>query len=161
MMTKPQALFLAAPFAGYALGRWGVRRAVPVGIVAVAVAAATWLPFLPYGGVADYLHNLDYYQNGLFPILSVRAWNPWWLVQEALGHGEFVADSLPWLGPFTARHLGIAMTAVAESHPRLVARRRRRSGSTSAWRPQRSRVLSHDSMHERYAYAALVLLAPS
>ena len=53
MMTKPQALFLAAPFAGYAIGRWGVRRAALVGLVAVAVAMLTWLPFVPYDGVAD------------------------------------------------------------------------------------------------------------
>ncbi len=162
MMTKPQALFLAAPFAGYALGRWGVRRAVPVGIVAVAVAAATWLPFLPYGGVADYLHNLDYYQNGLFPILSVRAWNPWWLVQEALGHGEFVADSLPWLGPFTARHLGIAMTAVAEII--ILAAVARRPTPERLYLGLATATLAAfclmTSMHERYAYAALIFLAP-
>ena len=162
MMTKPQALFLAAPFAGYALGRWGVRRAVPVGIVAAAVAAATWLPFLPYGGVADYLHNLDYYQNGLFAILSVRAWNPWWLVQTALGHGEFVADSLPWLGPFTARHLGMAMTAVAEVW--ILAVVARRPTPDRLYLGLAAATLAAfclmTSMHERYAYAALIFLAP-
>ena len=49
--------FLAFPFAGYAIGRLGIRRLRLVGLVAAGIAALTWLPFLPYGGVADYLWN--------------------------------------------------------------------------------------------------------
>ena len=162
MMTKPQALFLAAPFAGYAIGRWGARRAIPVGVVAVAVAALTWLPFIPYDGIADYLRNLDYYQNGEYPFLSVRAWNPWWLLQAAVGGDAFVLDSTPVLGPFTPRHLGIGLTAAAEVVV-FVALLRRAT-------PQRlylglaaatlGAFCLMTSMHERYAFAALVFLAP-
>ena len=114
LMTKPQALFLAFPFAGYAIGRWGIRRAALVGLVAAGIAALTWLPFLPYGGIADYLRNLDYYQNGEYPVLSVRAWNPWWLLQGAVAEGSFVLDTTPMLGPLTPRHVGIVLTALAE-----------------------------------------------
>ena len=114
MMTKPQALFLAAPFAGYAIGRWGVRRSALVGLVAIAVALLTWLPFLPYGGAADYLRNLDYYQNNQYPILSMRAWNPWWLVQVAFAGDRFVLDSTPVLGPLTPRYLGFIVAALGE-----------------------------------------------
>ena len=162
MMTKPQALFLAAPFAGYAIGRWGARRAIPVGVVAVAVAALTWLPFIPYDGIADYLRNLDYYQNGEYPFLSVRAWNPWWLLQAAVGGDAFVLDSTPVLGPFTPRHLGIGLTAAAEVVV-FVALLRRPT-------PERlylglaaatlGAFCLMTSMHERYAFAALVFLAP-
>ena len=162
MMTKPQALFLAAPFAAYAIGRWGPRRALPVLLVAIAVAGVTWLPFLPYGGVADYLRNLDFYQNGEYPILSVRAWNPWWLVQAVLGGGAFVLDSTPALGPLTARHVGIAATAVAEVAIFVAVLRRATperlylglAGATLA------AFCLMTSMHERYAFAALVFLAP-
>ncbi len=162
MMTKPQALFLAAPFAGYAIGRWGARKAVPVGLVAVAVAALTWLPFLPYDGIADYLRNLDYYQNGEYPILSVRAWNPWWLLQTAAAGGAFLVDSTPVLGPLTPRHLGIAMTALAEGVVFVAVLRRATPerlylGLAAA---TLAAFCLMTSMHERYAYAALVFLAP-
>jgi hypothetical protein len=162
MMTKPQALFLAAPFAGYAIGRWGTRRAAVVGLVAIAVAALTWLPFLPYDGVADYLRNLDYYQNGEYPILSVRAWNPWWLLQAVVAGGTFVADSTPVLGSLTPRHLGIAMTALAEGVVFVAVLRR--ATPERLYLGLAAATLAGfclmTSMHERYAYAALVFLAP-
>jgi hypothetical protein len=162
LMTKPQALFLAAPFAGYAVGRWGVRRAALVGLVAVAVAVLTWLPFVPYGGVADYLRNLDYYQNGQYPILSVRAWNPWWLVQVAFGGDRFVLDSTPLLGPITPRHLGLVAAALAEILVFMTVSRRATTerlllGLAAA---TLAAFCLMTSMHERYAYAALVFLAP-
>jgi len=162
MMTKPQALFLAAPFAGYAIGRWGVRRAALVGLVAVAVAMLTWLPFVPYDGVADYLRNLDYYQNGEYPILSVRAWNPWWLLQTALAGDAFVLDSTPVLGPLTPRHLGIVLTGLAEGVV-FVALLRRATPERLYLGLAAATLAAFclmTSMHERYAFAALVFLAP-
>ena len=162
MMTKPQALFLAAPFAGYALGRWGARRAIPVGIVAITVAALTWLPFIPYDGIADYLRNLDYYQNGEYPFLSVRAWNPWWLLQAAVAGDAFVLDSTPVLGPLTPRHLGIVVTATAEAVV-FVALLRRATPERLYLGLAAATLAAFclmTSMHERYAFAALVFLAP-
>jgi hypothetical protein len=162
MMTKPQAWFLAAPFAGYAIARWGIRRAATVGLVAVAVAVVTWLPFVPYGGVADYLRNLDYYQNNQYPILSVRAWNPWWIMQVAFGGDRFVLDSTPVLGPFTPRLFGIAATALGEilvfaAVLRQAAAERLLLGLAAATLVA---FCLMTSMHERYAYGALVFLAP-
>jgi Glycosyltransferase family 87 len=162
MMTKPQALFLAAPFGAYAIGRWGVRRAALVGLVAVVVALLTWLPFVPYGGVADYLRNLDYYQNNQYPILSMRAWNPWWLLQVALGGDQFVLDSTPVLGPLTPRYLGLIATAVGEILVFVAVVRRATTerlylGLAAA---TLAAFCLMTSMHERYAYAALVFLAP-
>ena len=162
MMTKPQALFLAAPFAGYAIGRWGVRRATLVGLVAVAVAMLTWLPFVPYGGVADYLRNLDYYQNGQYPVLSVRAWNPWWLVQVAFAGNQFVVDSTPVLGPITPRLLGILATGAAEVLV-FVALVRRATPDRLCVGLAAATLAAFclmTSMHERYAFAALVFLVP-
>ncbi len=162
MMTKPQALFLAAPFAGYAIARWGAPRALPVGLAAVAVAALTWLPFIPYDGITDYLHNLDYYQNGEYPFLSVRAWNPWWLLQTAIAGDAFVLDSTPVLGPLTPRHLGIALTAVAEVVV-FVALLRRATPDRLYLGLAAATLAAFclmTSMHERYAFAALVFLTP-
>ena len=162
MMTKPQALFLAVPFAGYAIGRWGARRATLVGLVSIAVAVATWLPFLPYGGVTDYLRGVDSYQNGVFPVLSVQAWNPWWLLQVSFAGNALVSDSTPLLGPLTPRYIGIVMTAVAELV--LFATLLRRATPERLFVALAGATLAAfclmTSMHERYAYAALVFLAP-
>jgi hypothetical protein len=162
MMTKPQALFMVAPFAGYAIGRWGVRRAGLVGLAALAVALLTWLPFVPYGGIADYLRNLDYYQNNQYPILSVRAWNPWWLLQGAIGGDRFVLDSAPVIGPFTPRLLGIVATALGELLVFAAVRRRATPERLFLGLAAATLVAfcMMTSMHERYAFAALVLLAP-
>jgi Gpi18-like mannosyltransferase len=81
VMTKPQALPFLVPFVAYALGSYGWRRAVVLGLVTGAVAAATWLPFLADGGPERYLGNLGQYQDGPFAVLSLRAWNAWWLIQ--------------------------------------------------------------------------------
>jgi hypothetical protein len=162
MMTKPQALFLAAPFAGYAIGRWGMRRATLVGVVAVAVALLTWLPFVPYGGVADYLRNLGYYQNGEYPVLSLRAWNPWWLVQVASAGDRFVLDSTPVLGFLTPRSLGFAATAIGEALV-FVALVRQATQARLYLSLACATLVAFclmTSMHERYAYASLVFLAP-
>ena len=49
-----------------------------------------WLPFVAAGGPANYLRNLAEYQNDIFGILSLNAWNPWALLQELGAGGEFV-----------------------------------------------------------------------
>ena len=36
--------------------------------------------------------NLAEYQGDIFNILSLRAWNLWWLVQSLFAGGGFVAD---------------------------------------------------------------------
>ena len=45
------------------------------------------------------------YQTDVFRILSLNAWNAWWLLQEAAG-GVFLADDTAVLGPLGPRHLG-------------------------------------------------------
>jgi uncharacterized membrane protein YeiH len=97
-------------------------------------------------------------------VLSLRAWNPWWLVQEAAG-GGFIRDDVAFAGPITLRHVGYAVTAVLSV---VIAR-----GVLRDPRP-RTLVLAVTAsvlvvftcmtqMHERYAFAALpvlLLLAP-
>jgi Gpi18-like mannosyltransferase len=162
LMTKPQALFLAVPFAAWMVGRWHVRRGVGAIAIASIVAAATWLPFVPWGGIADYLRNVGHYQDVLFPFLSAQAWNLWWLIQGANGGVSFISDSAVILGPITPRLIGFAMVFVAEI---LIA-------STIVRSPTKDRLLLGltaatlvsfclmTTMHERYAYASLVFLGP-
>ena len=92
-MTKPQAIPFIIPFAawfwatgygrealeaGSAAGSWSSLR---TGLIGVAVVFVLWLPFIPAGGPANYLNNLATYQGDIFNVLSLRAWNVWWLVQ--------------------------------------------------------------------------------
>src|SRR5439155_1159036 len=79
-----------------------------------AVVAVLWLPFIPAGGVAGYARNVAAYQSDIFAILSLRAWNLWWLVQELLAGGSFVSDQGAVLGPITLRHVGYGLALLGE-----------------------------------------------
>ena len=160
LMTKPQVLPFLVPFAAWfwATGGWrGFARAALIGI---AVIVALWLPFLAAGGPANYLKNLGEYQGEIFNILSLRAWNLWWLVQSLFAGGGFVADDIAFLGPVTLRHVGFGITGLLEL---LVA--------AAVLRDPRPRTLILGlaaatlvafcfltSMHERYAFGALIFL---
>jgi hypothetical protein len=161
VMTKPQALPFLVPFAAYALGRYGWRRAAIFGVVTGAIAAATWLPFLADGGPSRYLDNLGHYQDKVFGVLSLRAWNAWWLVQEPATGGSFLADTGRLLGPLTPRMLGYAVAGLGELAVFFVVLRR----------PTRDGLLLGlaasvfvafcllTTMHERYSYGAVIFLA--
>jgi Gpi18-like mannosyltransferase len=161
LLTKPQVVPLLIPFAAWfwATGGWrGLLRASAVG---AAVIVIVWLPYIPAGGPAGYLRNLGEYQGDIFNFLSLRAWNAWWLVQEAVAGGGFIKDDPAVLGPLTLRQigyaiavlldLGIAAVIIRDPRPRTLI-----LGLTSA-------VLVFfafaTQMHERYAYGALVFLA--
>ena len=160
VLTKPQAVPLVVPFAAWFLGREGVRGLARAGLVGAAVALVLWLPFIAAGGPLAYLGNLGGYQDDVFAFLSVRAWNPWWLLQELAADGNFVADRSPVLGPISFRLVGFAITGLLAL---VIAHR--------IWRDPRPRTLILGlaattlvaftfltTMHERYAYGAVVFL---
>lgn len=161
VMTKPQALPFLVPFAAYALGRYGWRRAAVLGVVTGVVAAATWLPFLADGGLSRYLDNLAHYQDQVFGVLSLRAWNAWWLVQEPATGGAFLADTDRILGPLTPRLLGYALAGLGELAVFLaVLRRPTRDGLLLGLAA--SALVAFcllTTMHERYVYGAVIFLA--
>jgi Gpi18-like mannosyltransferase len=162
VMTKPQALPFLVPFAAYALGRYGWRRAAFFGIVAGAVAAATWLPFLADGGPSRYLANLGHYQDQVFGVLSLRAWNAWWLVQEPATDGAaFLSDTGQLLGPLTPRMLGYAFAALGELAVFLaILRRPTRDGLLLGLAASVLVAFCFlTTMHERYSYGAVIFLA--
>jgi hypothetical protein len=162
VMTKPQALPLLVPFAAWYLGRFGVRETLRYAVVGGAVIALLWAPFLAAGGPLAYLRNLAEYQDEIFAVLSLRAWNPWWLVQAAHAGGSFISDSVAIAGPITLRHVGFALAAMLEGVVFLAVLRAPSARNLALGLAAAALVAfcALTTMHERYAYAALVFLAP-
>ena len=160
LMTKPQALPFLVPFAAWFLARYGLAATIRLGAIGAATIGILWLPFLPAGGPLAYARNLAQYQGEVFSVLSLQAWNPWWLVQEAFGQNQFISDAVPIAGPVTLRLFGYVVTALLE----LVV-------FAWVWRSPTPRSLALGlmaatlvafigltSMHERYAYPAIVFV---
>ena len=82
------------------------------------------------------------YQTDVFRILSLNAWNAWWLLQEAAG-GHFLADDTAVLGPLTPRHLGYLATALLSL---VVVAAIVRDAATAGAHPGRDRV-GHGRVH--------------
>lgn len=160
LMTKPQAIPFLLPFAAWFWSTGGVREVVRAALIGLAVIAVLWIPFLPFGGPLGYLDNVRGYSSGVFGILSLRAWNPWWIVQEIAASGDFILDGTPLVGPISLRHIGYGITAglwvvlavaiVRDPSPRrfVVAL----AASVLVF------FTFMTQMHERYAYAGFVLL---
>jgi hypothetical protein len=169
LMTKPQAVPFLLPFAAWfwatGYGRGGVRggalELARTGLIGLAVMAILWLPFLGHGGPTAYLANIAAYQGEDFAFLSLRAWNAWWLVQEAAAGGGFIADDVAFLGPLTLRHVAYLLTAglsllvaaviIRDPRPRTLL-----LGLATAVLVAFTFLTQ---MHERYAYGAIVFLA--
>lgn len=160
VMTKPQALPFLVPFAAWYLARYGPRVTLTSVAAGLAVIVALWLPFVPSGGPGAYLANLSHYQDELFAALSMRAWNAWWFLQQLAG-GGFSTDSSLLLGPISARMAGLMLAGLGEA-----------AVFAMVWRRPTPRVLALGlacatlvafcfltTMHERYAYGAVVFLA--
>ena len=159
LMTKPQALPLIIPFAAWFLATGGWRGAVRAAAIGLATIALLWIPFVAASGPARYLGNLVDYSS-LFSVLSLRAWNPWWILQSAAGGGDFVADGAAIVGPITFRWLGIGIAGILEMLVFLWVWRRP-SPQTLAWGIAAAALIAFvglTEMHERYAYPALIFL---
>ena len=92
--------------------------------------------------------------------MSLRAWNLWWLVQLVAGGGDFVSDHEPVLGPITFRASATSLTVLLEAVV-FVAVLRDPRPRTSILGLAASTLIAFcflTTMHERYAYGALVFL---
>ena len=160
LMTKPQALPFLVPFGAWVLARDGWRGALRAALVGAVVIALLWLPFLAAGGVQAYAHNLTTYQGDIFAILSLRAWNLWWLVQELLAGGQFVSDQGAIVGPITLRHVGYGLALLGELAVFGLVYRAR-SPRALAYGLAAAVLVAFcllTTMHERYAFGALAFL---
>lgn len=160
LMTKPQALPFILPFAAWFWATGGWRELLRTGLIGLGVVVVLWLPFIPAGGPLAYLGNLAEYQSGVFAILSLRAWNAWWLVQELAGGGEFIADDVAFLGPLTLRTVGYAITALISLVVALAVVRDPRPRTLVLGLAAATLVAFCflTAMHERYSFGALVFL---
>jgi dolichyl-phosphate-mannose-protein mannosyltransferase len=167
LLTKPQVAPLVVPFAAWFLARIGWRSAASLGrlailgLVGLATTAVLWLPFLAAGGPANYLANLATYQNGPYSVLSLNAWNLWWLNQELFAGGSLVGDNQSFLGPLTFRLAGFGLTGLLLLLLGYGVYRRPTPQTLALGLAAAALVAFAflTTMHERYAYAAVVLLA--
>jgi Gpi18-like mannosyltransferase len=160
VMTKPQALPFAVPFAAWFLARDGWVGAIRAALVGIVVIVVLWLPFIQAGGVQGYARNLAEYQGDIFAILSLRAWNLWWLVQELLAGGSFVSDTSPILGPIALRHVGYGLALLGELAVFALVYRAARPRALALGLAAAVLVpfCLLTSMHERYAFGVLAFL---
>jgi dolichyl-phosphate-mannose-protein mannosyltransferase len=161
VMTKPQALPLVVPLAAWIWGQGGWRGLARAAVIGAGVAVVLWLPFVPEGGPAGYLANLGKYQGETFAFASLRAWNLWWIVQEAAPGTGFVPDGTALIGSLTLRHVGFALAGILEALVAFAVIRDPRP-RTLALAFATSALVAFSvltTMHERYAFAALVFLA--
>lgn len=160
LMTKPQALPFVVPFVAWFLATQGWRGTIRAGVIGGAVVVAAWLPFLAAGGPLNYLHNLGTYQNDIFLMLSLKAWNPWWLLQELRAGGAFVADGAAVLGPLTFRHMGFVLAGLLGLAVFVGVYRRPTSDHLALGLAAitLAAFVSLTTMHERYAYPAFIFL---
>jgi hypothetical protein len=160
LMTKPQALPFLVPFGAWFLARDGWRGAANAAAVGAATIVVLWLPFIGAGGVQGYARNIGEYQGDIFAILSLRAWNPWWLVQELFAGGQFVSDQGAVLGPITLRHVGYGLALLGELAVFLAVYRAPTPRGLALGLAAAVLVAFCllTSMHERYAFGALAFL---
>jgi hypothetical protein len=160
LMTKPQALPFLVPFGAWFLARDGWLGAFKAALVGGLVILVLWLPFLAAGGVQNYARNLAEYQGDTYAILSLRAWNAWWLVQEAFASGQLVSDQGAIIGSLTLRHVGYGLALLGEL---AVLGLVYRAGSPRAlaYGLAASVLVAFcllTTMHERYGFGALAFL---
>ena len=138
----------------------GRRSRSPVpGSSASATLVVLWLPFLATAGPIRYIEGLGMYQTDVFRILSLNAWNAWWLLQEAAGgalprrrHGRARARSRhATSGTWPPRVLSLVVVAAIVRSPRPAVLILGVTASVMV-------VFTFmTQMHERYAYAALII----
>ena len=161
-MTKPQALPFLLPFAAWFWAHGGWREIAPDRRrSALAVIVVLWLPFIPAGRTANYLHNLGDYQGDIFPYLSLNAWNVWWLIQTQCRRRVRFRRRRSFS---RADHPATASASLVTGLLSLVvalAHRSRPTPRTFILGLAASTLISFTfltQMHERYAFGAVIFL---
>ena len=162
-MTKPQALPVPRPVRGLVLGdRRLARRPCGRRRSALAVIVVLWLPFIA-GRRTRQLPAEPRRVPGRASSPSCpcgRGTCGGWSRRRSAA-GEFVADDVAFLGPLTLRHVGYVLTGLLSLLVAFVAILRDPRPRTLILGLAASTLVAFcflTTMHERYAYGALVFL---
>jgi hypothetical protein len=170
VLTKPQGLIVVPAALLFLYARCGIGGILRAGGIGVVVSGLLLMPFL-LAGYGKEVAGIYLGAAGLYPFVSVYAFNPWWIVALLLGGGRetpLIRDDVGVGGVLTPRFLGMllffAATAWLCVRSYRVARKASPSGSR-AWRLLTLQWLAFfllpTHVHERYLAPALVSMAPA
>ena len=159
-MTKPQAFPFLVPFGAWFLATQGWRGTLKAAIVGAVVVVLLWLPFVAAGGPGNYLGNLGTYQNDIFGVLSIRAWNPWALLQELGAEASSSRIAARRSVPSRSGSWASCSRACSRWSSSSAVYRRPTADQLALGLAAMSLAafVALTTMHERYAYPALVFL---
>ncbi len=163
VLTKPQGLIIlpaAAVVIARRSGARGLGRAVVLGICTTGLICA---PFL-ITGYGRRLYEIYAGAGGVYPMLSVKAFNPWWIVTVLMGRAHVAplpSDATPLAMGITPHAIGVALFLAATAW--IVWRCSGRLDGPRAWRLLTLQWLAFfllpTQVHERYLAPALVSFA--
>jgi hypothetical protein len=163
ILTKPQGLIIlpaAVALIARRSGARGVARAVALG---AGAALLVCLPFL-LDGYGRRLYGIYAGAGSVYPVLSLKAFNPWWIVtvwSGGSGGHPFPSDAAPIALGITPRALGRALFLAATAW--ITWRCAGRMDGPRAWRLLTLQWLAFfllpTQVHERYLAPALVSFA--
>lgn len=161
-LTKPQAVPFFLLLLAASLAIYGLRRTLAgIGIAGLA-ALVVALPWVLSGELIHAVRAVVL-RNSLMPYMSANAHNLWWPI------GAWRDATVPWLGPFNATEVGIAVFLLFYLAVLFRGRRVHRSQPEGIQPPQ---VLAMAVMiafgffmfitvlHENHLFSALPLLLP-
>jgi len=170
VLTKPQGLIILPAAAALLAARSGAMGIVKAILAGASVCAIVTLPFV-VSGHAGKLAGIYAGAGGVYPYLSVNAYNPWWIYIAAFGGGrsclEF-RDDAPIAGFVGAHHVGLVLFMAATAwivwRSWLLGRGDATGFSSRAWRLLTLQWLAFfllpTQIHERYLFPALISMAP-
>jgi hypothetical protein len=163
VLTKPQGLIILPAAAVLIVRRSGTRalgRAVALGACTAGLICA---PFL-IAGYGRRLYEIYAGAGGVYPMLSVKAFNPWWIATVLTGGAHAAplpTDATPLAMGITPHAIGIALFLAATAW--IVWRCAGRIDGPRAWRLLTLQWLAFfllpTQVHERYLAPALVSFA--
>lgn len=171
ILTKPQGLIPAPAIAVLLFARAGWRALGRAVLSGAAVVLVVVLPFL-LAGFATKLASVYTGAGGVYPYLSMRAFNPWWCIVAAgggTGRPLQFRDDVHLIGLVTPHALGLGLFLLATAWILwrfwLLARGTVRIDHSRAFRLLTLQWLAFfllpTQIHERYLVPALLSLAPA
>jgi hypothetical protein len=171
ILTKPQGMIVAPAVIVVLIARTGGRGILRAVLFGAALTVIVTLPFV-IAGFGSAIVKIYAGAGGVYPYLSLKAFNLWWCVIAAgKGTGRLLEfrDDVHLLGPVTPRAIGLllllAATAWVLRRSWLLARGQSRPDLSRAWRLLTLQWLAFfllpTQIHERYLVPALISMAPA